>query len=270
MEEARMKRLAMVVNFNKPGAEELLRAVCAQLARAGLETMVDEPGCYAQCDAIIAIGGDGTILRAARLALPCHKPVLGVNAGRLGFLAGLERHETEALGRLATGDYVIERRMLLKVCVYDRERRAQDQRCVNDAVISRHTISRLAELSVDCGGHTLSYRGDGVIFSTPTGSTAYGFSAGGPVVDPHIQTILLTPICGHRLFTRTVVFAPDTVFSTAIAQEGLSLACDAEPPLPLRPGQRVTVCCAKESAQFIRLKTRHFLDIVTEKLSANT
>ncbi|MDR0532074.1 MAG: NAD(+)/NADH kinase [Oscillospiraceae bacterium] len=262
-----MKRLAMVINLEQPGAAALAREVRAQLERAGMESAADEtPAGCARCDAIVAIGGDGTILRAARLALPCQKPVLGVNAGRLGFLAGLERHEISALGRLATGDYLLERRMLLEVRVFDGDICTHEQRCVNDAVISRYTISHLAELSVACGGHNLTYRGDGVIFSTPTGSTAYGLSAGGPVVDPHIETILLTPICSHRLFSRTVVFAPDTLFSTEIAQEGLCLTCDAEPPLPLQPGQRLTIRRAEESAQFIRLKTGHFLDILNEKL----
>jgi NAD+ kinase len=108
--------------------------------------------------------------------------------------------------------------------------------------------------------------GDGVIFATPTGSTAYNFSAGGPVVEPTFESVLLTPVCNHLLFTRSVVFTAQTVFSVGIAREGLALATDAEPPVALLPGQRVTVRRAEAEALFIRLKTEHFLDVLAGKM----
>ena len=260
-----MKRLALTVNESKPGALDVAAEIRRELANAGLETAPPEE--LATCDALIAVGGDGTILTAARMALPYQKPVLGVNAGRLGFLAGLERHELHLLPRLATGAFTLDRRMPLEVQVLQGETLVYEGFCVNDAVISRFGTPRLAEIAVDCGGgHALKFMGDGVIFATPTGSTAYNFSAGGPVVEPTFESILLTPVCNHMLFTRAVVFTAQTAFSVDIAREGLALATDAEPPVALLPGQRVTVRRAEVEALFIRLKTEHFLDVLAGKM----
>ena len=260
-----MRRLALIVNESKPGAPEVAAEIRRELAGAGLEAA--RPEDLAACDALIAVGGDGTILTAARMALPRRIPVLGVNAGRLGFLAGLERHELHLLPRLATGEFTLDRRMLLEVQVLQDENLAYQGFCLNDAVISRTGPPRLAEVPVDCGGgHVLTFLGDGVIFSTPTGSTAYNFSAGGPVVEPTFESILLTPICNHRLFTRSVVFSAGAQFSVDVAREGLSLATDAEPPLTLLPGQRIFVRKAGADALFIRLKTEHFLDVLVGKM----
>ena len=260
-----MKRLALIVNESKPGVREVAAEIRRELANAGLETAASET--LESCDALIAVGGDGTILTAARMALPYRKPVLGVNAGRLGFLAGLERHELHLLSRLATEAYTLDRRMLLEVQVKQEESLVYKGFCVNDAVISRFGTPRLAEIAVDCGGgHVLTFLGDGVIFATPTGSTAYNFSAGGPVVEPSLESVVLTPICNHLLFTRSVVFSADAQFSVEITREGLALATDAEPPVSLLPGQRVTVKRAGIEALFIRLKTEHFLDVLVGKM----
>ena len=254
-----MKRIAMV---SKPGAEQLAGEVCARLAQAGLEVVED----IEACDALIAIGGDGTILEAARVALPHGKPVLGINAGRLGFLAGLERRELEQLPRLAADDYELEHRMLLRAEVWQGEQCVAEGLCLNDAVVARHGVSHTVEVQVDCGDEVIAYRGDGVIFSTPTGSTAYNFAAGGPVVEAKIESILLTPVCNHRLFTRTIVFSESTRFSVDITGHGLALNMDAQPPVALQPGQRVTVRRAGCKAAFIRLKPGGFLYILNEKM----
>ena len=262
-----MRRLALTVNESRPGALEAAEEIRRALAGAGIETA--PPEALETCGALIAVGGDGTILKAARMALPHRKPVLGVNAGRLGFLAGLERHELHLLPKLAAGDYTLERRMLLEVQVAagGGESLAYKGFCVNDAVISRFGTPRLAEIAVDCGGgHVLTFLGDGVIFATPTGSTAYNFSAGGPVVEPTFESILLTPVCNHLLFSRAVVFSSQTQFTVDITKEGLSLATDAEHPIGLLPGQCVTVRRAAEEALFIRLKTEHFLDVLGMKM----
>ena len=271
-----MKRVAIVVNYTKLGAAELAQKVCAQLEESRLKPLIitgsadspaeDMQANYAQCDAVIAIGGDGTILNAARRVLDHDIPVLGINAGRMGFLAGLERHEIDLLSRLSTGEYQLEHRMLLEARVLQGEEPVHRQFCINDAVISRFALSRPVEIPVICDGHSLSYLGDGVIFSTPTGSTAYGFSAGGPVVDPQIETILLTPICNHRLFDRTVVFSADKQVRADILHEGMALVVDGEAPFHLSPGQTVEVCRAERSIRFIRIKTQSFLDILAKKL----
>jgi NAD+ kinase len=157
--------------------------------------------------------------------------------------------------------------MLLEVQVVNDETLVYKGFCVNDAVISRFGTPRVAEIAVDCGGvHALEFMGDGGIFATPTGSTAYNFSAGGPVVEPTFESILLTPVCNLLMLTRSVVFSSQTVFSIAIKREGLALATDAEPPTALLPGQRVTVRRAEIEALFIRLKTEHFLDVLASKM----
>jgi len=276
-----MKQLALMVNFTKPGAAQLAREICARLAQAGLEALVSledsallsPPAtalpweeCLRRCDALIAVGGDGTILTAVRMALPCRKPVLGINAGRLGFLAGLERHELSLLPLLAQGAYHLDRRMLLEARLWQEGRLLREDLCLNDAVVSRHSVSHAVEVPVACGDRVITYHGDGVIFSTPTGSTAYSFSAGGPVLEPGMESVLLTPICNHLLFSRAVVFSSEARFSVAIAHDGLALTCDAEPPLALRPRQRVTVQRAEADAALIRLKAEDFLDVLNEKM----
>ena len=261
-----MKRLGI---YAKPGTEDVVREVREHLAGAGLYVS-EELG---ECDALVAVGGDGTILNAARLALPFRLPVLGINAGRLGFLAGLERHELALLPRLASGEFDLENRMLLEVRVRQGERPVAGGLCLNDAVIARQGVSHAVEIPVSCeascaqaAGHLLRYRGDGVIFATPTGSTAYNFSAGGPVAQPGVDIILLTPICSHRMPARAIVFPAGTQFRVDIKDEGLALTMDAQPPLALLPGQSVTVQKSEEAARFIRLKTENFLDIVTAKM----
>jgi NAD+ kinase len=276
-----MKQLAITVNFTKPGAARLAREICERLAQAGLEPLVFEEDaaslpaparalpkeeCLRRCGALLSIGGDGTILTAVRMALPYQKPVLGVNAGRLGYLAGLENHELSLLPRLASGHYHLDRRMLLEIQVWQGGRLLREDLCLNDAVLSRHFVSHLVEVPVDCGGHVLTYHGDGVIFSTPTGSTAYSFSAGGPVLEPGMDSILLTPICNHLLFSRAIVFSSQARFSVDIPQEGLALTCDAEPPFALLPGQRVTLRRAGQEATLIRLKQDGFLDVLSRKM----
>jgi len=254
-----MKRLWIIA---KKSAEPIAHDVAQRLQHAGLEvaTGVDD------CDALIAVGGDGTILNAARLAWPRGLPALGINAGRLGYLAGLEPHELALLPRLATGEFSIDNRMLLQVEVYQDGALVSSSLCLNDAVVSRHGVSHAAEVNVNCSqGRTLAYLGDGVLFATPTGSTAYNFSAGGPVVEPGVESILLTPVCNHKMLARTIVFSAQTQFTVDIIDNGLALAVDAQPPLPLLPGQSVAIRKASRQAQFIRLKPSGFLDILNEK-----
>jgi len=251
---------AMVVA--KPGTDALAQEVDACLRKAGLTVVAQVEA----CDVLIAIGGDGTILNAARLALPHKKPVLGINAGRLGFLAGLEPHELDLLPRLAAREFELDSRMLLQVQVWQGEKLIAEEFCLNDAVVARQ-VTRAVEVQVDCGqGRVIGYLGDGVIFSTPTGSTAYNFSAGGPVVEPGIESIVLTPICNHKLFSRAIVFSQQTQFSLEIINGDLSITFDAQPPLKLEPGQRVIVQKAAQEATFIRLKPGSFLNILNAKM----
>lgn len=221
----------------------------------------------AECDLAIAIGGDGTILHTAKRAAAYDKPVLGLNTGRLGFMAGLEHDELPLLQKLFTGEYETESRMLLSVRVGD----SQERYCLNDAVIARGALSTLMEIRVrDDAGDVLEYRADGLILATPTGSTAYSVSAGGPVLDPAVECILATPICPHSLFSRSVVFHSSTKLSvtTAFRQEGETyLTLDGEDSLLLPPGQWVHVCKATDrTVRLIRLKPGSFYKVLQKKM----
>ena len=164
------------------------------------------------CDIIIAVGGDGTVTKYASDAALHSKPILGINAGHLGFLSGLEKTEISRLTAVLKGEYKLRNRMMLYAEVFNEKgERIYAEYCVNDAVVGRAHSSRMVDISIELDSKPFSnHRADGVIFSTPTGSTAYSMSAGGPVVDPHIECILVTPVCSHSLNARSVVCSSES------------------------------------------------------------
>lgn len=220
------------------------------------------------CDAVIAIGGDGTILHSAKHAVSRNKPLLGINLGRLGFMAGLEMGELELLGRLVSGEYEIERRMMLD-CTYIGEEGRKNYLALNDIVISNGALSRIVDLDIFCEGRKLArYRADGVIFSTPTGSTAYALSAGGPIVDPGLPSIGLTPICPHSLFNRTVLFSAENklcVRPAASNQNPIYLTVDGAQGAAVTQDGAVEIWRSNQSVQLIRLKDRSFYETLSQK-----
>lgn len=225
------------------------------------------PDLYSNADVIIAVGGDGTILHTAKHAAEFDKPVLGINAGHLGYTAGLEKDELDSLPKLFDGDYTISNRMMLKAVV--RDGGEETFYCLNDAVVSKGSLSRIIQLSVTLEGQTIDYRADGVIFATPTGSTAYSVSAGGPVVDPSISGILLTPICPHSLISRTIFLSADAalqVSADAPDGTGVYLTADGERVYPLIPGATVEITKAERTARLIRIKNDSFYSILHKKM----
>lgn len=218
-----------------------------------------------KCDVIVAVGGDGTIIHAAKYG----KPILGINAGRIAFMAGLEPSELDMLRRLIDGDYEIDRRMMLRadICTADGEVK-KSCCCVNDAVVARGGQIKMEELYIEHNGRYLNcFTADGVIISTPTGSTAYSLSAGGPVVDPQIESVLLTPICTHSLFSRALIFKPDSEFRIySRTGNEIGLSCDGEDTITVRSGEYVRVKKADMCGEFIRIKNETFLEILNSKL----
>lgn len=221
------------------------------------------------CDLMVALGGDGTIIHSARHAAAFDKPILGVNVGRLGFLAELETDEFDELGKLTAGNYRVERRMMLEVR-YSENGAVKTCTALNDAVLSRGVLSPMPDFRVGFDGQTVcDYRGDGLIVSTPTGSTAYSLSAGGPIIDPQLSCILLSPVCSHSLLTRPVVFGPDARLSVQARFRGESeayLTMDGEIFVRVDPSQTVEFCRSDRTVQIVRLKDHNFYDIVNEKL----
>lgn len=221
------------------------------------------------CDLAVAVGGDGTIIYALKLAALNGKPVLGVNAGRLGFMAGVEQFELDKLDALMSGNYSVEKKLMLEVTIEKEDGSETAYHVLNDAVISKGTLSKIIDLPIYHNNEKiLEYRADGVIVATPTGSTAYSFSAGGPVIDPKIFCFLLTPICPHSLFSRTIIF--DGHSSIEIRPKGkkkneIFLTIDGEKSVPVNFNDKIRVCVANLSANLIRIKDKAFFHIINEK-----
>ncbi len=204
------------------------------------------------CDLMIALGGDGTIIHSARHAAAFDKPVLGVNVGRLGFLAELETDEFDELDKLAAGNYQIEQRMMLEIR-YTENGIEKTCTALNDAVIARDALSPMPDFRVGFNGQTVcEYRGDGLIVSTPTGSTAYSLSAGGPIIDPQLSCILLSPICSHSLLTRPVVFGPDAKLSVQTyfrTESEAYLTMDGEISVKIDSSQKIEFCRSRKDRE---------------------
>lgn len=220
-------------------------------------------------DLVICFGGDGTILHMAKAATKRGLPLLGVNIGTMGFMAELENTELEKLKLLATGKYRIDSRMMLDVIVQrDREIIFHDI-CLNDAVITKGAVARIVHLAVKCDGvQAMECGGDGVIISTPTGSTAYSLSAGGPIVEPEADSIIITPICSHDVASRCIVASGKRVISvgmTSSSRRNAYLSVDGGKTLRLNMGDVVTIKKSKLETKLVRLNDRSFYDVVNLK-----
>ena len=222
-------------------------------------------------DFVICFGGDGTILHMAKTATRHNVPILGVNIGTMGFMAELECSELDQLRRLATGDFTIDSRMMLDVTVQRDRNIIFHDMCLNDAVVTKGAVARIVHLSVSCDGvQAMECGGDGVIVATPTGSTGYNLSAGGPIVEPDTQSILITPICAHDLLSRCIVASPDrvvTVELTRNARRNAFLSVDGGKAVKLSMGDITTVRRSNKQTKLIRLNGRSFYDVVHNKFN---
>lgn len=232
---------------------------------------VDDEELYSTCDIMIAIGGDGTIIHAAHKCAEYGKKILGINAGRLAFMAGLEEQELYLLKNLTDGNYQTDTRMMLQCDLYDGDKLINTSYCLNDAVIARGISIRMCDISVKCDGRQVNdYYADGIIVSTPTGSTAYSLSAGGPVIEPTIESIAITPICTHSLFSRSLIFKPTSTLEISVKNTEIgdpSLSCDGFEAIRLTENNKIIIKKAEFTAQFIRIKSDTFIDVLSEKLA---
>lgn len=228
----------------------------------------------ATADLLICFGGDGTILHAARDATTHGVPILGVNTGSVGFMAELERGELPLLAPLAHGLYTIEERMMLDVKVLRGDKLVSQDTALNDAVISKGSMARVAEMEVLADRiKATSITGDGVIVATPTGSTAYSMSAGGPIVEPTSKSIIVTPVCAHQLTARAMVLAPERVVTVQLPRGNrkyLYLSVDGGKAVRLTGGDRVDICQSKSTTQLVRLADRSFYQVINQKLGGLT
>ncbi len=224
-------------------------------------------------DAVVCFGGDGTILHMAKAATRQGVPILGVNIGTMGFMAELESTELDQLSRLASDDYTLDERMMLDVTVHrDRDIIFHDI-CLNDVVITKGAVARIVHLAVKCDGvQAMECGGDGVIVATPTGSTAYSLSAGGPIVEPEAHSIVVTPICAHDVGSRGFVASEKRVLTVGLtrnARRNAYLSVDGGKALRMNMGDIATVKKSGLTTKLIRLKDRSFYDVVNMKFKNN-
>lgn len=218
---------------------------------------------------VICFGGDGTILHMAKAATRKGIPILGVNIGTMGFMAELESTELDKLAQIARGDYTLDSRMMLDVTV-QRERDIMfHDICLNDVVVTKGAVARIVHLNVKCDGiQAMESGGDGVIISTPTGSTAYNFSAGGPIVEPEARNIIITPICAHEVGSRSIVASDKRVVTVEMVQNARRnayLSVDGGRAVRLNMGDVATIKKSHLETKLVRLKDRSFYDVVSAK-----
>lgn len=258
-----------IIFLNPNGVDErVLSQIKDTLSSEKIEyELYDEHSDLNTCDFVIAYGGDGTILQAAKQASFYKKAVLGINGGRFGYTAGLETDELQFLKKLKTGEYQIDKRMMLEVTVSSSDKKIH---CVNDVVVSRGALSRIVDVSLSIGDNELmNTRSDGVIVSTPTGSTAYSLSAGGPILDPSINSILVTAVCPHSFFDRPIVLNENEIIKIKgnnSDENELYLTVDGEKSIKLSNDDVVTI---KKSdvfvASLIRIKQESFMNVLNKK-----
>ena len=205
-------------------------------------------------DMLVAVGGDGTMLRAGHLCAPCGVPILGVNLGRLGFLIQVERSDWRGMfDRLLAGEAWIENRMMLRAELVRADESAGNWHALNEVVVSRGQYLRPIRLSASADGHLLTtYVADGLIASTPTGSTAYALAAGGPILPPELRNILIVPIAPHLSVDRAVVVAEGSSVSIGVHGDNAVLSVDGQVPIGLIEDDRVDVRAAEYAARFVR------------------
>lgn len=219
---------------------------------------------------LICFGGDGTILHASKAATRAGVPVLGVNIGTMGFMAELESSELSELARLAKDEYTLDERMMLHVKAVHEGQVILEDDALNDAVITKGAVARTIQLGVKCDNiEMMSFGGDGVVISTPTGSTAYSMSAGGPIVEPSAQNFIITPICAHDMMTKAMVTSAQrriTVDIGRIGRKNAFLSVDGGRAVRLNSGDTITITRSRYVTKLVRLSDRSFFDIVKNKL----
>lgn len=225
---------------------------------------------YVKSDLVIVIGGDGVMLEAARRATPCGIPILGINMGRIGYMTELEMNELDLLEKIFSGEFYLDERAMLKVEM--RSNRGQSKfsaYALNEAVIANGSTARIIDLELSDNGRLVSeYRADGLVIATPTGSTAYSLSAGGPIIDPKLSCFCVTPICPHSLVARPLIF-PDTavleIKNICVREKILHLTVDGKATFDLFFGDTVVVTKAAIKTKLLRIKDEDFYSKIRMK-----
>lgn len=287
-----MKSFALITNFNIPDKANAALAVADKLIELGADVMipsvnkdkifrmhknrkefeyVSPEDIYREAECIVVLGGDGSILDAARRAAPYGRPLLGINMGRLGYMTEMEGSDLSMLSRVVGEEYHVDERSMIAIEVYNQSGgRKATSFALNDAVISNGSVSRIVDLELYEGGALVSnFRADGLIISTPTGSTAYSMAAGGPIVDPRLACFCVTPICSHSLTSRPMLFRDDVTLeikNVCQREKMLYLTVDGRINFELYRGDFVRITRSPTKTRLIRLHEQSFYAILQEKM----
>ena len=290
-----MKKIAIVTNFNIYDKANAALKVTNYLLKFGCKILVSQYSkekvlamknyrgnvyflpiekLYDEADLVIALGGDGTILDCAKKMARRGKPILGINLGHLGYMAELEMDELSALDKIIEGDYTLDERAMMDVEVFDRNGNSKHQSyALNDAVISNGSVSKIINLELYAEDNLVtSYRSDGLIVSTPTGSTAYAMSAGGSIADPKVKCMLVTPICPHSFIARQLIFADETqlkIKNVSVREKSLMLTLDGKSNCELYKEDYVKISKSDLTVKLVRLKECSFYSILSQKMKNN-
>ncbi len=291
--ERPIKKVLIITNFNIYDKANAAMRVAEKLKSLGCEictlfynkdrlyrhnknkiefTYLQAEDAYSAVDAVIVLGGDGTILESARRAAPHGTYILGLNLGRLGYMAELELGEINKLERMVAGDYRIETRSMINIEIVNVEGSVRkNEYALNDAVLSNGSISRIVDTELYEGGISIgNYRSDGMIISTPTGSTAYSLAAGGAIVDPRLNCLCVTPICPHSLTARPLIFSDSAnieIKNNCPREKTLFLTVDGRVNYELAIGERIRVTRSPLVTSFIRLNEYSFYDRLRQKMN---
>ena len=277
-----IKTIGLIINSYKPEIVEIGKSIIQQLQ--GEDIQVTAIGDEAEAlhlqpsseetfknsvDVVLVIGGDGTMLRAARTVYGKEIPILGINQGYMGFLAEVELHDLqECLWNLLNGNYRIERRMMLTGRVIRNGTCISEANALNDLVITKGSLSRILKMELSLEDQPIEqYHGDGLIFATPTGSTGYSLSAGGPIVYPSIDVCVVSPICQHSLTARPIIFSPHHHLVVKMNNDSAMavLTVDGQNGVELESGDRIEIHKAQYDSKLIVMKERNFFDVMHGK-----
>ena len=283
-----MKSVFISPNLEKNGIHCALQETCRILSACGVRILlppqaqgIELEGAGAQylpaetaipqADFVISLGGDGTILRIARQAALHKVPLLGINIGHVGFMTELEREEIGLVQKVLQEEYTIDSRMMLELSILRDGHMVYSQTALNDVTVTKHNPFHVISLDICADSVPVtSFQGDGVVISTPTGSTAYSLAAGGPVIEPSAENIEVTPICPHAMQAKSFIFSPEREIAvTASGRDGgvVCVAADGDGGLEVHPEDVVIVRRSKLDTRLIRIKGKRFYHVLRQKLS---
>lgn len=266
-------RVLLITNPSRDAGGAVAAAAAEILRRNGAETEIREAAAFdgGNPDLMITLGGDGTLLGVAKTAAERGIPLMGINCGNVGFLAGLEQSDLEKLSLVARGKCMSSSRMLLDVRVRRGELDIYEGKALNDCTVTRGARPKMVELTLRCDGRSIrGITGDGAVFSTPTGSTAYSLSAGGPIVDPQADCIVVTPICAHALYARSFVLAPDRTVTAEVGRADsreVCLSVDGSDSFELRQGDVIGITRSDTRLRLLNPGGDNFFDVLRRKLN---